>query len=535
LYEKFFGFHRAPFELVPDPDFLFLGESHDSALANLVIGIDSGKGFVAVSGPVGTGKTTILRALLRRLGRNQNVCFLSQPEGTVKDLLSSILYGFGVSAQGLEEVELRRRIRALLERTDKPGILIVDEAHLLTVDALEQIRLLSNLEEENRKLLQIVLAGQPELNELLSRKRLQPLTQRIEMFYKIEALSLEETRAYIERRIRVAGNPSGLVFEPEAIERIHHHTGGVPRLINILADRCLITAYVDESRKITERIVREAFEDLGEVTQSVMPGGRVNGNPLAEKPAPPGETFRSPLREERGEVDEAMPTGVLEARTPKWREPYVKTQRGVPPPAAEKTKGASRAGQPARERVDRYFAMSGIIALIVIALVSLGSRGLPMILGTAGESDHPKTVSPRDDETSLAAPREQALPAPEFTREEGKGSIVSGELDSARGSLTGLTGGASVPSVWSVHVASFRELPQAEKFVEALRQKISETVRISPAEVDTGLWYRILVGEFASEEEADAHRAELRETHGFSFLQSVRLGHPEDTSFPPSR
>ncbi|MBZ0268038.1 AAA family ATPase, partial [bacterium] len=277
MYLKYFGFQRAPFELVPDPDFLFLGEAHEAALANLVMGLQSGKGFVAISGSVGAGKTTVLRALLRRLKRPDQVCFLSQPETDVAGLLRAVLDGFGLDSGEDAVVELRRRVHDFLVHAEEPGILIVDEAHLLSEESLEQLRLLSNMEEDQRKLLQIVLSGQPELKQLLSRPRLRPLAQRIEMFYDIAPLPRDETARYIERRLAIAGAPDGVLFETGALDLIHHCSAGVPRLINLLADRSLVTGYVSDTGRITEALVREAYDDLGEVTQSVMPGSPDGG------------------------------------------------------------------------------------------------------------------------------------------------------------------------------------------------------------------------------------------------------------------
>jgi general secretion pathway protein A len=262
LYQRFFGFRKPPFELVPDPDFLFLGESHDSALANLIAGIEAGKGFVAITGPIGTGKTTILRALLRRIGRTDRLCFLSQPETDTADLLAAILDGFGAPAAGAPLVELRRRIREFLAESERPGILILDEAHLLREEALEQIRLLSNLEDDHRKLLQIVLSGQPELKQLLSTPRLMPLAQRIEMFYEIAPLSLEETCAYLARRLQIAAGDPGAEFDLAAATEIHTCTGGI-RDSSTCRGRAL-SAYVAGSREIGSEIVAEAFDDLGE-------------------------------------------------------------------------------------------------------------------------------------------------------------------------------------------------------------------------------------------------------------------------------
>ncbi|NNE44277.1 MAG: AAA family ATPase, partial [Gemmatimonadetes bacterium] len=343
MYHNFFGFQRPPFELVPDPDFLFLGESHDAALANVAMGLEAGKGFVVITGPVGAGKTTILRAMLRRLGRDQNVCFLTQPEADVRDLLRAVLEGFGKDADGLELVALRRALKDTLAETDKPGILIVDEAHLLAEESMEQLRLLSNLEEDSRKLLQIVLSGQRELKELLARPRLRPLAQRIELFYEIHALNAEETAAYIDRRIRIAGNPDGLKFEPGSLDAIHAVTAGIPRLINILADRTLITAYVADSRTITEGMVVEAYEDLGEVTQSVMPGEPRRGRRARPEPKPKRRRKRKPAADQprpepAATVATPAPTAAAEpapvepAAPAEKYEPYDPASAYPPPP-----------------------------------------------------------------------------------------------------------------------------------------------------------------------------------------------------------
>lgn len=274
MYIRFFGFQRRPFDLSPDPDFLFLGESHESALAHLQLGIESGKGFVVITGGVGTGKTTILRAMARRLGRSEDVCYLNLPDLEATELLRTILDELGVATNNEDKVALRRMLRDDLVRRERPAILIIDEAHLLSEESLEQVRLLSNVEEPDRKLLQIILAGQVEIKQLLARPRLRPLAQRIEMFYEIRPLGITETRAYIQRRIQIAGNPESVAIDDKAFEEIHHRTGGVPRLINLLAERAFITAYVANSKKITSKIVREAFEDLGEVTQQVMGSAR---------------------------------------------------------------------------------------------------------------------------------------------------------------------------------------------------------------------------------------------------------------------
>jgi type II secretory pathway predicted ATPase ExeA/cell division septation protein DedD len=531
VYEKFFGFQRAPFELVPDPDFLFLGETHDSALANLVLGIESGKGFVAISGPVGAGKTTVLRALLRRLGPGRKVCFLNQPEFAVADLLRSILGGFGEPTKSTDIVELRGRIRELLEERDTPGILIVDEAHLLTEDTLEQIRLLSNLENEKRKLLQIILSGQPELKDLLSSARLRPLTQRIEMFYEIRPLEPDETRAYIERRVRIAGNPAGLWFEEKALAEIHDRTGGIPRLINILAERCLITAYVAESHRIDRGIVHEAYRDLGSVTQSAM-ARRITEE--EEDEGPPEPTPLRPVRRPSGgSPSSGPPVGTPRtSRSDSVRKP----RRIVPVDEARRKIENRRAGDAKRraaaspESSERWVAVAGILAISLLAVVSLGSRGV---------SGDEMAAVPAPAGVAEAAPPttlEASDPGRAHERESETVEVWSGPRDSSAGVEEPADGNppetripAAAPAErWAVHVASFRELDRARRFADTLRGDDGETVRISPTEVDTGLWYRVLLGEFGTRAEADERRLRLRETHELSFLRLVRLIHPEE-------
>jgi general secretion pathway protein A len=452
VYQRYFGFQRAPFELVPDPDFLFLGESHESALANLVSGVESGKGFVAISGPVGAGKTTVLRALLRRIPREQPVCFLSQPEIEVSDLLRGILHGFGIFEKGLDRVEMRQAIRTMLDTLERPGILIVDEAHLLTEESLEQIRLLSNLEEDNRKLLQIILSGQPELKELLSRPRLRPLTQRIEMFYDIRPLDFQETAAYIDRRIRIAGNPEDLFFEPNAVSDIAELSGGIPRLINVLADRCLVTAYVSETKTITAKVVREAYEDLGEVTQSVMaqsPASRRTSERRQAQPAP------SPAERPARAQAIAPPPPRPEARP-------AATERSEPAPERRAT---SRA-RSSTERADRWFAIGGIVAVALVAMLSLGNRIAPG--GTEPHSNAPS-------------------------------GVVDGELSGRSGARS-----------FTVQVATLRRLGDARQIARELRDETGEAVTISPVEDGSGIAYRVWFGSYETQSAANETRTRLQ-------------------------
>ncbi|MEZ5065215.1 MAG: AAA family ATPase [bacterium] len=594
MYEDFFGFQRPPFELVPDPDFLFLGESHDSALANLVIGIESGKGFIAISGPVGAGKTTVLRALLRRLGRSERVCFLAQPELRTADLFRAILDGFGVRPEGEEIPDLRRALRDALAASDVPGILMVDEAHLLSEESLEQIRLLSNLEEEDRKLLQIILSGQPELKSILSRERLRPLAQRIEMFYEIRPLDRVDTQSYIERRIRIAGDPEDLVIEPRAMDQIHGCSGGIPRLINILADRALITAYVGETRRITEQIVHEAYQDLGEVTQAVMPGApgritreprrrqrvaRTDSSPATSHPEPPvekrpearaAEIVPAPLPAPtpppserpvssaeirplprrpasggpaRAEAVEALraPVEVPESTgnvapfpAPRVVEPMVESARPTAPPTPAVESRGPRRLRPLRGRLgrERRTAAAGLLAVVALATVSLGARTLFSTRELEAPPKVPASASSDVETSSLPAETEGVAagavsPAPVgAATSPAPAEETSATPDASRP----VEPGAASPSVsgepgerYSIQVASFRTEDRAAALAHDLQDQTGEPARISPVNGESGLWYRVLLGEYSSKEEVSRRMEQIRSTHDFGFVRRVTL------------
>ncbi len=567
MYEKFFGFRRRPFDLVPDPDFLFLGESHDSALANLLLGIESGKGFIVIAGRVGTGKTTILRAVLRRLGRELDVAVLTQPDLDPAELLRTILGEFGVDALDQDKVALRKTLRDFLQKRPRPAILAIDEAHLLSEQSLEQVRLLSNFEEADRKLLQIVLAGQPELKESLSRARLRPLAQRIEMFYEIEPLSPEETSAYVLRRIQIAGQPDALVFEPGALEEIHGRTGGVPRLINVLAERSLITAYVAETKTVTRAIVREAFDDLGEVTQRVM------GDPG------PGSDAH----------------------------PYVEPIRFARPSDRSKSQNVAEHARP-RRRLERWLAGIGLGILAIAAIVSLGShRALsskpsgaahvqaPSTSVALSEKDSPErtveklTEEKRTEETATAltdsvlveppvlsstatTPATQSAepapkpwttsePDPREPVEEAETFASSNEASAERMDASEresdpepplvltreidvpVTRPEDVPLVdeasgsqdaarFAIQCGSFRDRDRAQELASRIGDPNVGRVQIVPLEMSSGTWFRVLLGDFESEAEARAKIPQVHAQDRLLILQVIRLSRP--AADPPS-
>jgi general secretion pathway protein A len=266
MYTKYFGFNEKPFTLTPNPRFIFLSKNHKEAFAHLLYGINNHYGFIELTGEVGTGKTTVLRTLL---GQLQDDCYrtalIFSPCLTGVELLRSINTEFGLESTSEYANELLATLNRFLLAETAAGrtvVLVIDESQNLQPDVLEQIRLISNLETENDKLIQIILAGQPELELLLARPDLRQLNQRIAVRYKLRAMSMEETRLYIRQRMEVAGETGGVSFSRASITWIYLCTRGVPRMINILCDRALLVAYGDERRRITSGIVLRGMWEL---------------------------------------------------------------------------------------------------------------------------------------------------------------------------------------------------------------------------------------------------------------------------------
>lgn len=279
MYTAFYGLREKPFALLPDPRYLFLAESHREALAHLLYGIDQSEGFICITGEVGTGKTTICRTLLDRLGGETEVAFLFNPSQTGIELLQDIHAEFGLEALGRSRSELTAELNLFLldKRRDKRRVLlIIDEAQNLNESTLEQVRLLSNLETESSKLIQILLLGQPELDRKLDSKDLRQLRQRISVRWQLHPLSAGETKAYVRHRLHVAAGAERDVFSDPALREIHRRTGGVPRLVNVLCDRALLAGYVARASRIGPAIVRQAAKEIPDARR----------RPLAAQSAP---------------------------------------------------------------------------------------------------------------------------------------------------------------------------------------------------------------------------------------------------------
>ena len=278
MYQHFFGLQREPFSIAPDPRFLFMSERHREALAHLLFGLQSGGGFVLLTGEVGAGKTTVSRAFLEHMPQNCHVAYVLNPKQTAAELLATVCSEFHIPKKRARS--MKGHIDALNEylltthAAGENNVLIVDEAQNLSAEVLEQLRLLTNLETQERKLLQIILIGQPELRTLLAQPHLEQLSQRVIARYHLEALSAQETVQYIAHRLAVAGLATPVPFEGAALKRVHTVTGGVPRRINVLCDRALLGAWAAGRPQVDARMVDAAWQEISGTTSAAVPWWR---------------------------------------------------------------------------------------------------------------------------------------------------------------------------------------------------------------------------------------------------------------------
>jgi general secretion pathway protein A len=267
MYTSFFGLAEKPFSITPDPRYLFLSERHAEALAHLLYGIEDAGGFVQLTGEVGTGKTTMVRSLLAQVPDHADVALILNPRVTPLEFLLAICDELHVKVAEAQRGSVKALVDALnaflldAHARGRRVVVIVDEAQQLPTDTLEQVRLLTNLETETRKLLQIILVGQPELRDVLARNDLRQLAQRITGRYHLDPLTPPEAAAYVRHRLKVAGGTAE-IFTPAALAELHRLSHGVPRVINVLADRALLGAYTIEQHRVPPRLVREAAAEV---------------------------------------------------------------------------------------------------------------------------------------------------------------------------------------------------------------------------------------------------------------------------------
>jgi general secretion pathway protein A len=266
MYRKFYGLREKPFEITVDPRYFYLSDTHREALAHLIYAVRERKGFAVITGEAGTGKTTLVQTLLGRLNSNAKTAFIFNPKlDSNSDFLYSICEDLELTGEKGSKVDYLIRLNTYLTECyskKEDVVVIIDEAHTLGPDLLEEVRMLTNLENPRDKLLQVILLGQPELDDILSRPPFRALKQRINVRYRLKTLNRKETEEYIIRRLRIAGARSTQIFTPGAMRKVYHYSMGIPRLINTVCDNALVNGYAGEDRVIGTGIIREVIADL---------------------------------------------------------------------------------------------------------------------------------------------------------------------------------------------------------------------------------------------------------------------------------
>src|ERR1700716_1017573 len=282
MYKEFFGLRANPFNVNPDPRYLFLTRHTEEALACLTYGIQSRKGFVLLTGEVGTGKTTLINKLMEWLRLQQvATAFIFNSRMDVPQLLDFMMADFGIPCDTKSKSQLLQRLyNWLLDRyrAGETAVLVIDEAQNLSDEVLEEIAMLTNLETFTEKLLQIVLVGQPELEQRLKQPQLRQLRQGLTLRAKTHPFTLEETKAYVHQRLRIAGSNGQQIFQPEAVANVHRYASGVPRVINLLCEQCLVSAFVDQQKVIVPAVVDAVARDL-DLSDNTASGAMITGPP----------------------------------------------------------------------------------------------------------------------------------------------------------------------------------------------------------------------------------------------------------------
>ena len=266
MYNKFYGFKERPFEITPDPSYVYLSEIHQEALSYLQYAIREGKGFSVITGDAGTGKTTLVHKLLSNLDGNVRTCYIFNPLMDRDDFLNFVCKDLGIEqstikSRGQRLSALHNFLLNCFEKHEKV-FLIIDEAQCMEPELLQEVRLMTNLETAKYKLLHVILLGQPELNQILNKQEFRPLKQRITIRYHLRPLNLKETKAFILFRLKRAGSRNITVFNDNAIEEIYRYSQGIPRLINILCDNALLTGFSSEQMRIGKDLIKQTIKDM---------------------------------------------------------------------------------------------------------------------------------------------------------------------------------------------------------------------------------------------------------------------------------
>jgi len=294
MYETFYGFGEKPFSLLPDPTFLFLSPKHQKALTMLQFGMMNQAGFTVITGEIGSGKTTLIRQLLSEIGEDVTVGLVSNTHRSFGELLQWVLLAFGLEYRDKKKVELYQTLADFIVKEyskDRRTVLIIDEAQNLDVDALEELRMLSNINSDKDQFLQLILVGQPHLRETLRRPEMHQFAQRIAVDYSLTTLTLEETWQYIRHRLKVAGGDPNL-FDTKACAAVYYYTSGTPRLINSLCEQSLVVGFAEQKKRIDVDIVCDVVRERqkGGIFPVHDPQKRLEGGVVKELTAVRKET-----------------------------------------------------------------------------------------------------------------------------------------------------------------------------------------------------------------------------------------------------
>jgi type II secretory pathway predicted ATPase ExeA/cell division protein FtsN len=513
MYNEFYGFSEQPFDITPDLKFLFLTESHREALASMTYGIYERKGFISIAGEVGTGKTTIIHQLLDNLDRRVKVVFISQTKATFDQLLREVLLELELPVGDQNTLSLTRQFNHyLIERLgrDENLAIIIDEAQHLSMEALEELRLLSNLETATAKLLQIVLVGQPELEDKLNSRELRQLKQRIVIRRRILPLREEDCRRYIEHRLKKVGSSISQVFTADALSMICHYSKGIPRTINILCDNAFLIGHGRGSKKINPLIIQEVIshmealpprESVEGITgyqkkirsrsprfKTLAPRisytamalfilvlgmllgrgqvGSVQENlrlePSVQQPADEQKIFASPLETNGANTPQAPPTLTEEVKT------------ATPPPLSPSPVSPVVQAQPKPETGVTIATIEEGVTMHLLSQKYYRTSNLSMI-------DHILEFNPKITNPNLIKINEK-IKIPEFSEE----SLITQAPD----------------ETYRVHLATFLQPESAERYKKepALQGK---EIEVTPRKFSGGeIWYRVVAGKFASREES---------------------------------
>jgi general secretion pathway protein A len=484
MYLEFFGLREKPFGLTPDPKFLFFSEKHREGLDHLLYGIHQKEGFVLISGNTGTGKTTLCRALLERLDPQEvSTALILNPLLNEEELLRAVLEDFNLPAKGRTRKELLDELNGFLLETlsaGKTAVLIIDEAQNLSTQCLEQVRLLSNLETDKEKLIQIILVGSDELPAKLELPKLRHLQQRISLRYHLRPLNRHETRSYLQHRLNMARAAGSTSFEKLAYEEIYRFSRGVPRLINIIAERTLLAAYLGESRKIKRIHVLEGKQSLSgrfPTTRrrlSLWFGRRLQKVPLAVLLLVIGGTL------------------LLAAAAQKTLRLYVQ-----------------------RQTIQETFAPANYSQQFIRATIPTPEPAATENLNRT-ERREVKLEQPAEQPASLLQPvddgKTKALSAPEAGDSKSESREKKGRFPQYL---------LKPPYVYTVQVESFKDEEVAAARMKELKSRGFDAWVAWIDLGEMGIWYRVLVGKYKDKNEAQAMADQLGRSREFHRARQI--------------